>query len=96
MIVRIMGQGQWELPAGELPGLNALDDLVMDAVRDRDADALQDALAEMIELVRRRGRRIETNRIRLSDLIVPQADAGLDEVAEWLQEACAEDGLIPG
>ena len=63
---------------------------------DRDPDALAATLSEMIALVRRRGTELTDGEVRLSDFIVPHARASLREVAEWLSEARAEDGLIPG
>ena len=96
MIVRIMGQGQWQVPDTELGRLNNLDDMVADAVDSRDPDALAATLSEMIALVRRRGTELTDGEVRLSDFIVPDARAPLREVAEWLSEARAEDGLIPG
>lgn len=96
MIVRIMGQGQWQVPDTELARLNRIDDMIADAVSSRDPDALASYLAEMIALVRRRGTELTDGEVRISDFIVPAAGASLSEVAEWLTEARADDGLIPG
>ncbi|GAA2181857.1 hypothetical protein GCM10009785_18650 [Brooklawnia cerclae] len=96
MIVRIMGDGQWEVPDDALARLNVLDDLVTQAVEDRDEEALASILSEMGDLVRRLGTRAASGVLRLSDLIVPAADTPLHEVREWLQESRVDDGLIPG
>ena len=96
MIVRIMGQGQWEVPDNLVIRLNVLDEMVTDAVASRDAEELALALAEMADLVKRYGTSVPPGRARLSDLIVPDVQASMTEISEWLQESRAEDGLIPG
>jgi hypothetical protein len=93
MIVRILGEGQWELPEDALAELNTLDDAVEKAVTANDADRLAAALHEMHEKVRS-GAELPAEELHDSDLILPSADATLDEVRELLNDA--EEGLIPG
>lgn len=96
MIVRIMGQGQWEVPDNLVIRLNVLDELISDAVEERDPESLAATLEEMADLVKRYGTQLEAGRRGLSDLIVPDAGASMREIDEWLQESRAEDGIIPG
>lgn len=96
MIVRVMGRGQWEVPDNLVIRLNVLDELVADAVEQRDPEALSDTLAEMADLIERFGRRVAAGTVLLSDLIVPAAGTSLSEIGEWLQESREDDGLIPG
>lgn len=96
MIVRVMGQGQWDVPDSLVIRLNVLDELVSDAVVSRDEEALAEALDEMAGLVVRHGVPLPPGKVRLSDLIVPQVGTSLREVDEWMQESRADDGLIPG
>ena len=96
MIVRVMGQGQWEVPDSLVIRLNVLDELVSDAVVSRDEEALASVLDEMADLVARHGVRVPPGKVGLSDLIVPNVGTSLREVDEWLQESREDDGLIPG
>lgn len=96
MIVRVMGQGQWEVPDNLVIRLNVLDELVSDAVVSRDETELASALGEMADLVVRYGSRLAPGQVGLSDLIVPNVATSLAEISEWLQESRQDDGLIPG
>jgi hypothetical protein len=73
--------------------LNALDDAVEQAVTANDADRLAAALNDMHDKVRS-GAELPPEELHDSDLILPSADATLDEVRELLSDA--EEGLIPG
>lgn len=96
MIVRIMGGGQWDVPEQTMRRLNVLDDMVAAAVDSRDNDELTALLTEMAELVRSVGRPVDQDGIVFSDLIVPHPNSTVEEIAEWMQEARADDGLFPG
>ena len=92
MIVRIMGEGQLELPDSALDELNALDAAVETAVEAGDVDRFTPALQELLDAVRRLGSPVAEDFLHDSDLILPPADADIDEVRAML----ADDGLIPG
>jgi len=92
MIVRILGEGQLELPDAELDRLNELDAQVESAVKADDEAAFGTALAELLEGVRRAGKPLAEDSLEDSDLILPPADATIAEVRELLND----DGLIPG
>jgi hypothetical protein len=93
MIVRILGEGQWEVAEGALPLLNSLDDAVEQAVAAGDQAQLAAALRELLTEVRVGGTRVPDDQLRDSDLILPGADASLDEVRALLSES--DEGLIP-
>jgi hypothetical protein len=93
MIVRILGEGQWEVPEGALPLLNSLDDAVEQAVGADDQAQLAAALRELLTEVRVGGTRVPDEQLLDSDLILPSADASLDEVRALLSES--DEGLIP-
>ena len=93
MIVRILNEGQWELSEAALDRLNALDDEVEQAVSAADQAALSAALQQLLSEVRAAGDRVPDADIRDSDLILPDADASLDDVAALLGES--DEGLIP-
>lgn len=92
MIVRILGEGQFDVDDAAVEQLNALDAVVESAIRAGNEPAFVDALAELLAGVRRLGTPHEDGTLDSSDLILPMADATLAEVQEML----ADDGLIPG
>ena len=94
MIVRILGEGQWDVPAAALEGLNALDDQVEQAVEQQDQDKLTLALTELLAEVRSVGTAVPDDEILDSELILPDVGSSLAEVEALLAESA--EGLIPG
>jgi hypothetical protein len=92
MIVRILGEGQWDVAEEHLTELNRLDDEVEAAVENGDEVTFSNTLAALLDAVRKAGSVLPDDSLEDSDLILPPADASLDEVRRLL----AEDGLIPG
>ncbi len=94
MIVRILGEGQWEVPEEAVAGLNALDDQVEKAVTSKDEAALTLALSELLDEVRSLGTPVPDDQLADSDLILPDVDSSLAEVEALLADS--SEGLIPG
>jgi hypothetical protein len=92
MIVRILGEGQYDVAEGELEHLNELDSVVESSVEAGDVTAFQAALVGLLDAVRDVGNPHDVDSIDESDLILPPSDASLEEVREML----GGDGLIPG
>ena len=92
MIVRILGEGQWQVQDGQLGALNDLDDALEDAVESGDQDLFARSLTALLDAVRSAGTTLPDDSLEDSDLILPPADATLEEVRELL----SDDGLIPG
>ncbi len=92
MIVRILTEGQWDVPEEQLARLNDLDDEVEAAVEAGDEVAFAGTLAALLDAVRKAGSVLPDDSLEDSDLILPPADASLDEVRELL----SDEGLIPG
>ena len=92
MIVRILGEGQLDVPDGELDGLNALDDAVQAAVDGGDEAGFADSLSALLTRVRELGKPVPDDEIVPSELVLPSADASIAEVRELL----GDEGLIPG
>ena len=92
MIVRILGEGQYDLSDEALPRLNELDAAVEAAVEASDEAAFETALAALLDGVRTAGVPHPADALDESDLILPPADATIDEVRELL----GDEGLIPG
>ena len=93
MIVRILSEGQWELSEDAVRTLNPLDDEVEEAVRTGDQAELAEALHTLLEQVRSSGKPVPDDELLDSDLILPSADATLEEVQELLSGS--EEGLVP-
>lgn len=92
MIVRILGEGQFEVADTELDRLNELDAAVEAEIDAGNEDAFQARLADLLDGVRQVGAPLADESLEDSDLILPPSDATLEEVREML----SDDGLIPG
>ena len=92
MIVRILGEGQLDVPDGELDGLNTLDDALQAAVDGGDEARFAESLTALLTRVREVGKPVPDEDIVPSDLVLPTADATLTEVRALL----GDEGLIPG
>ena len=91
MIVRLMGEGQFEVDDEVAKGLNNLDEQAGQAVERGDEEQLADLLRRMAEAVRTNGARVPDDELRGSDAIVPPDDLSLDEARELFEG----EGLIP-
>ncbi|UYM05429.1 PspA-associated protein PspAA [Solicola gregarius] len=92
MIIRIMGEGQFSVADDAAERLNELDSAVESAVEADDDAAFQPALVALLGAVREQGEALGDAELVDSDLILPPADASLQEVEEML----GDEGLIPG
>lgn len=92
MIVRIMGEGQLELPEDQLDHLNSLDADLESAVSSGDESGFRKALSALLDAVRTAGSPVADDALVDSDFIMPPADASLGEVRAML----TDEGLIPG
>lgn len=92
MIVRILGEGQLLVEESATEELNVLDAALEKAVTEGDEAAFAPALAALLDRVRALGTPLAADIIEPSELILPRADADLDEVRGMM----ADDGVIPG
>lgn len=92
MIVRILGEGQFEVPADSLAELNELDAALSDAVTAGDEPRFARELALLLDRVRAVGGPVADDVLAVSDVILPGPDSTLDEVRALL----GDEGLIPG
>lgn len=91
MIVRIMGEGQFDLDSSHLDELNRLDDELGDAIESGDDDRFRTALITLLAAVRRAGTPVPDDSLVDSDLVLPYAEAHVEEVKHML----TDEGLIP-
>ncbi|WP_449065180.1 PspA-associated protein PspAA [Planomonospora algeriensis] len=92
MIVRIMGEGQIEIAADDLTVLNKLDGELEAAIQAGDEETFRGRLHALLDKVREVGRELPDESLEPSELILPPADASMEEVREML----GDEGLIPG
>lgn len=92
MIVRILGEGQYEIAAEQLADLNELDAHVEHAIEVGDEDEFRQALDRLLTEVHEKGTPVADDVFVESDLVLPPSDATLEEVKEML----SDEGLLPG
>ena len=92
MIVRIMGEGQVEISAEDISVLNQLDSELESAIETGDEASFRVKLHALLDKVRHVGKLLPDDSLEPSELILPPADASIEEVREML----GDQGLIPG
>jgi hypothetical protein len=92
MIVRILGEGQYSVPEAEREMLEKLDSDVVDAVDNDDEEAFTAALDALATAVRRVGEAVSDDTFEPSALVVPFADATLEETKGLLADADDSSG----
>jgi hypothetical protein len=91
VIVRIMGDGQFEIDDEVAKGLNDLDEQAEQALEAGDAERLGELLGRMADAVRTNGIRLSDEDLSPSEAIVPPPDLSLEEARELFEG----DGLVP-
>jgi len=91
MIVRVSGEGQFELPDEDAERLNELDNRAVEAVEGGDEPGFRELWTQMLDLVASDGTAIAEDELVESDVILPPRDISFAEAAgEFTGE-----GLIP-
>ena len=91
MIVRISGEGQFQLPDGDAERLNELDNRAVEAVENGDEATFHRLFEEMLGVVKNDGNAVPDDELVESDVILPPRDSSFEEArAEF-----TGDGLIP-
>jgi hypothetical protein len=91
VIVRVMGDGQYDVDSEVAKGLNELDDQAANALQAGDEEQLREVLRRMAEQVRANGARLADDDLTPSEAIVPPDDLTLVEARDLFEG----DGLIP-
>lgn len=90
--MRILGEGQYEIPEAHLARLNELDSALQSAADAGDETAFTAALTALLDAVRSLGTPLPQEMIKPSDLVLPDENTSLRQVRELL----SGEGLIPG
>ena len=91
MIVRISGEGQFQLPDEDADRLNELDNRAVAAVEQGDETGFQELWSEMLNLVASDGSGLDDDELVESDVILPPRDITFEEA----RGEFTGDGLIP-
>jgi hypothetical protein len=91
VIVRLSGEGQFELPDSDSERLNELDNRAVNAVEQEDETGFHELWSQMLELVSGNGSRLPDDELVESDVIMPPRDISFEEA----KGEFTGDGLIP-
>lgn len=91
MIVRILTEGQFNLPGAFIDELNELDNQLVEVVEQDDNEKFGPALKALLDLVRENGTPVPVDELVESDLVLPEPDITLKEA----EELFVGEGLVP-
>ena len=91
MIVRILTEGQYNLPGAYIDQLNEIDNKIVVVVEQKDKVNFHKLLEEMFSLVRKYGTEVPIDELVESDLVLPEPDITLKEAEEMF----TGEGLVP-
>ena len=91
MIVRILTEGQYNLPGAHVDELNEIDNQLVEVVGQEDQEGFERHLKKMLDLVREKGTPLPVDEIVESDLVLPEPDLTLKEA----EELFVGEGLLP-
>jgi hypothetical protein len=92
MIVRILTEGQFNLPGGYVDNLNEIDNQLVEVVEQEDREGFERLLKQMLDLVREKGAAVPVDELVESDLVLPEPDITMEEAGELF----TGEGLLPG
>lgn len=92
MIVRILTEGQFNLPGAFIDELNKIDNQLVEVVEEDNETAFTSLLKKMLDLVRDNATTVPLDELVESDLVLPNPDISLKEAAEIF----TGEGLLPG
>jgi chromosome condensin MukBEF complex kleisin-like MukF subunit len=91
VIVRLMGEGQYQVDDEVAKGLNDLDGQAAEALESGDEAKLAELLRRMAEAVRSNGARLADDDLTASEAVIPPDDLSLEEARRLFED----EGLIP-
>jgi hypothetical protein len=86
MIVRILGEGRYDVPEADMPAIEQLDAQLVDAMDRGDEVEFESTLADLIGQVRHTGTLVAPDDLRTSTQVVPHEGSTLEEVQKLLAE----------
>ena len=92
MIVRILTEGQFNLPGAHVDELNEIDNRLVEVVEQEDRPEFEVLLKQMLDLVREKGTPVPVDELVESDIVLPEPDITLEEA----EELFTGEGMLPG
>ncbi|MGH9028600.1 MAG: PspA-associated protein PspAA [Acidimicrobiales bacterium] len=86
MIIRILGEGRFELPDGEMSAIERLDSQLVDSLDRSDEAEFSKTLADLIGEVRQKGKLLPADDLTPSSHAVPHEGSTLAEVKALLAQ----------
>ena len=93
-IVRIMGQGQFEINEDTVKRINEVDDAIVQILQNEskaDDQEYRAKITEIVQTIKSEGKKLEDKELVESDIIVPDTDISIDEAKKVFQG----EGIIP-
>ena len=92
MIVRVLGEGQFEVRGAVLDEINDVDNAIVEAIAGGNEKKYRALMEQLHTLVISKGKPVPIDVFEESDIILPSPDASMEEV----QEMFSGEGMIPG
>ena len=92
MIVRIMTEGQYDLPGAYIDDLNKIDNDLVEVVEQENEAEFAKLLKKMLDLVRDNSTPVPVEELVESDLVLTEPDLTLIEA----EEIFTGEGIVPG
>ena len=92
MIVRILTEGQYDLPGAFVDELNEIDNKIVEVVEHENKEEFERLLKSMLDVVREKGTPVPIDELVESDLVLPEPDITLEEAGDLF----TGEGLIAG
>ena len=92
MIVRILTEGQFNLPGTYIDDLNDIDNQIVEVVEQENQVEFERLLKKMLDLVREKATPVPIDELVESDLVLPEPDITLEEA----EELFTGEGMLPG
>lgn len=91
MIVRLMGEGQYELDKKHVDEINKIDNGIVKIVDKGDEKLFKSEFRKLLDYVRKNGKKVSDEVIRPSEIIIPPSDLTMDEA----KRIFSGEGLFP-
>ena len=91
MIVRLMGEGQYELDKKHVDEINKIDNEVVKIVNKGNEKEFRSEFKKLADYVKKNGKKLSDDVLKPSEIIIPPQDLTIEEA----KEIFAGDGLFP-
>lgn len=82
MIIRIVSEGQYEVPSSLFDELNVIDNTIVELVSKGNEEEYGQELSKLIGMIKTNGKKLDDSDIVESSIIVPPSDLTFEEAKE--------------